>query len=153
MNKSFIYKLKTLLYAALLFTFISPSIACAQSLSRKTDIYAEIQQYEWSDMYKHENTYEEACEIIFCFLPVRLSNGKDLVDSLEIIIDDSPNSFDIFGSELQKSLIPAYGGVYMNGIKMKNRNSFEECYEKTIEVLCTLHKEYIEMGIIQKKAN
>lgn len=129
--------------------FIFITTACGAS----SDIHAEIQQYEWTDLYDHEYDYETTCGSLFTLLPWRLYNSADFSDSLEVKVKNNENSWDIFGVELQKCLIPYYGGKYEKGIPVKNRNSYEECYAATIEFLQTIHKEYIEMGIIQKKAN
>lgn len=148
MNKSnFTNRLFKCLLMFFLSLFLSISTACGNALSGKSDIYAEIQKYEWSDMYDHKETYEKSCEMLFCLLPARLKNGF----FSESLIDSAGHENGIY-LDLDCYFVPAYGGKYMNGIPMKNRNSYEECYEKTIEVLRTLHKEYIEMGIIQKKA-
>ncbi|GEM_PF-5332856 len=150
--------MKKNLFCALSLSFVLLVTGCGNSLSSKSDVYAEIMQYEWTDMYKHKKDYEEVCGTLFTVLPQRLFQGDDLIDSLEIKgkepkRDKSSLSFDLFGKALSDCFIPAYGGVYMDGIKMNNRHSFEECYEKTIEVISTLHKEYIEMGIIEKKSD
>lgn len=127
--------------------FVCISSACGKG--KVSDIHAEIQQYEWTDLYVHSYDYEETCDILFTFLPVRFQLQKEFFDSLEVKKTDD---WDIVGSELQKCFIPAYGGKYMNGIPMKNRQSWEECYATTLELIRTLHQEYIEMGIIQKKS-
>lgn len=122
------------------FGFIST--ACGIDKSFNSDIHAEIQQYEWSEMYVHKKTYQESCELLFYFLPVKLNTGSfenSLIDKNDVM-------------EITDCFIPAYGGKYMSGIPMKNRQSWEDCYITTLEVLRTLHNEYIEMGIIEKKA-
>jgi len=134
--------------------FVCISVSCGNPLER-SDIHAEIKQYEWTELYDHEYDYEMTCEVLFALLPHRLFHGIDFFDSLTVKIDnkdeDGEISFDLFGRELQKCLIPAYGGKYMSGIPVKNRKSYEECYAATLEFLKTVHKEYIELGIIQKK--
>ena len=110
-------------------------------LNSFSDIQSEIYQYEWTDLYHHKNDYTKTCEYIYWLLPSRLNIG-DYSDSL-----DSGKPWDF--AEMDSNFIQNYGGVYQNGIPMKNR-TYEECYAKTIEVLKTLHKEYIEKGIIKK---
>lgn len=149
MNKSnFTNRLFKCLLMFFLSLFLSISTACGHSLSGKSDIHAEIQKYEWSDMYVHKETYEKSCEMLFILLPCRLKEGF----FAESLIDSANHEKEGIWLDIDGYFVPAYGGTYMNGIPMKNRNSYEECYEKTIEVLRTLHEEYIEMGIIQKKA-
>lgn len=109
--------------------------------------HAEIGQYEWTDLYERENSYEDDARMIFIFLPVRLFDG-DFATSLTI---ENKREFDVFGELLEKCFISHYGGIYENGIPVKNHESYEACYEATITLLKTLHKGYIEMGIIEKK--
>ncbi len=125
-------------------SFIFLSNACANPKKLCSDIHAEIQQYEWTDLYDHKNTYESSCSDIFVFLPHLLNTGN-FTDSL------TTNSHDLFAGMVEDGFIPGYGGVYEKGIPVKNRQCFEDCYSATIEFLRTTHKEYIELGIIQKK--
>ena len=125
--------------------------ACAQSKT-KSDIFAEIKQYEWTNLYKHDDSYEEASLSLFVWLPNYLRTGK-FSKSLFYADNDNSNGMDPFLPFVGDCFIPAYGGIYKDGIPIKNRDTFEECYNTTIEVLKTLHKEYIQMGIIQKKEN
>ncbi len=128
-------------------TFIFLSSACTNPMKSPSDIYSQIKQYEWTDLYKHKNSYEDSCACIFTFMPSRLRS--DFTDSLEVKIDK--DNWDIFGAMLAECLIPHYGGIYEKGIPMKNRYSYEESYSVTLEFLRTIHKEYIELGIIKKK--
>ena len=123
------------------------SMTFGNPLNKESDIHKEILKYEWTDLYDHEETYEESCYYLFFLLPPRLNNGyfKDSLSD-EINIEDNCIFFSI-----SLFFIPTYGVKYTNGIPIKNRDSWEECYETTIDVLRTLHQEYLEMGIIQKK--
>lgn len=138
-------------FGLLMMSFVFLSNACANPLNSSSDIHAEIQKYEWTDLYEHEYDYEETCLNLFLFLPIRLHGGNDFIDSLEVKINNTEDSFDLTGSELSNCLMPHYGGVYEKGIPVKNRQCFKDCYSATIEFLKTTHREYIELGIIQKK--
>lgn len=145
MNKKTFVVAKKAFFMGMLGLLLTVHTACGQSAT-SSNIYEEIKQYEWSDLYEHDDTsYEGAAEIFFILLPSRLFNGE-FTHSLMV-----ENEKDFFGPTLEKCFIPNYGGVYQDGIPIKNRESYEECYATTITVLKTLHKEYIEMGIIQKK--
>ena len=130
-------------------------ICMATVCGSPSNIREEIQKYEWTDLYLHERSYEETCDILFWCLPIRFLRETDFTTSLEVEIrnkqDGNSISLDYVGLALSGCYIPAYGGIYQHGIPIKNRQSFEECYATTLEVLRTLHKEYIEMGIIKKK--
>ena len=131
----------------LLLCVVAGFVCTATACGSPSDIRAEIQKYEWTDLYQHKHSYEESCDMIFFVLPARLRNPENYATSL---LNDKDFSKDFFALLLNECFIPSYGGKYQNGIPMKN-HSYEEIYATTLEVLRTLHKEYIEMGIIEKK--
>jgi hypothetical protein len=133
---------KTFIFSIFIFLLVFIVGLYANPLSFSSDIRSEIIQYEWAYGYFLRDSYEKTCDHIFWLLPVRLQDG-DYSNSLY-----SGKEWDLL--RMDDCFFPNYGGIYQNGIPMKNR-SYEECYAKTLEVLKTLHKEYIKMGIIKKK--
>lgn len=132
----------------LLLCVVAGFVCTATACGSPSDIRAEIQKYEWTDLYQHTHSYEESCDMIFCVLPMKLYLPENYATSLEISTD---NDF-LFAPALNECFIPSYGGKYQNGIPRKSATpSYEEIYAATLDVLRTLHKEYIEMGIIEKK--
>ena len=125
--------------------FVCVATACGSPLN----IHEEIQKYEWTDLYQHSHSYEETCEMLFIFLPGRLED--DFIFSLEAETRNSENSWDFIGDVLNECFIPSYGGKYQNGIPVKNRQSYEDLYVSTFEVLRTSRNEYIQMGMIERK--
>ena len=59
--------------------FILTGFVCiATACGSPSNIREEIQKYEWTDLYQHEHSYEETCDVIFVFLSI-LTPGKNTI--------------------------------------------------------------------------